>query len=254
VHGGASLAWSQRRKVIDAPRDTALRGGVSLRSIELFGYVMHPFRFVAALLLLPLASAFAAPGIDAAVAAYERGELATARQAFTRLSREGVPAADYNLAVMHLRGELPHANPRDALRLMTRAAEAGFVTAMLGLAQLHETGQAGLRVDLPAANRWYLRAAEAGNVDAQVAIATAFYLGRGAAKDPRQAARWYRIAAQGGDVGAQYLIASMYEAGDGVELDLKEARYWYAVAARNGDEAAPGKVKELDARLGAPAS
>jgi len=122
------------------------------------------------------------------------------------------------------------------------------------LAQLHELGQVGLRVDLPAANRWYLRAAEAGDVDGQVAIATAFYLGRGAVKDAAQAAHWYRIAAQGGDVGAQYLIASMYEAGDGVELDLKEARYWYGVAARNGDEAAPGKVKELDARLGAPAS
>jgi TPR repeat protein len=254
VHGAASLARPQRRKVIDVLRDTALRGGVSLRSIDPFGYVMRPFRFVAALMLVPLASAFAASGIDAAVAAYQRGDLTTARQAFTRLSREGVPAADYNLAVMHLRGELPHANPRDALRLMTRAAEAGFVTAMFGLAQLHELGQGGLRVDLPAANRWYLRAAEAGDVDGQVAIATAFYLGRGAVKDAARAAHWYRIAAQGGDVGAQYLIASMYEAGDGVELDLKEARYWYGVAARNGDEAAPGKVKELDARLGAPAS
>ena len=46
----------------------------------------------------------------------------------------------------------------------------------------------------------------------------------------------------------------MYEAGDGVERDLKEARYWYKVAARNGDVAAPSKVKELDARIGAPAT
>jgi TPR repeat protein len=40
----------------------------------------------------------------------------------------------------------------------------------------------------------------------------------------------------------------MYEQGDGVERDLRLARYWYFVAAQNGDEAAPGKVKELDAR------
>ena len=71
--------------------------------------------------------------IDAAVAAYERGDLARARSAFSRLSRDGVPAADYNLAVMNLRGELPQASPREALRLMTRAAEAGFVTALFGL-------------------------------------------------------------------------------------------------------------------------
>ena len=192
--------------------------------------------------------------IDAAVAAYERGDLARARSAFSRLSRDGVPAADYNLAVMNLRGELPQASPREALRLMTRAAEAGFVTALFGLGQLHELGQAGLRVDVAAAHRWYLRAAEAGSVDAQVAVATAFYLGRGAAKDAALAARWFRIAAQGGDIGAMYLVASMFETGDGVERDLKEARYWYGVAARNGDDAAPSKVRELDAKLGAPST
>ena len=210
-----------------------------------------------AALLTAATLAMAAPPaseIESAVAAYERGELSRARSAFTRLSQAGVAAADYNLAVMHLRGELPGGNARDALQLMARAAKAGFVTAIFGLAQLHELGQAGLRVDLVEAHRWYLRAAQAGSVDAQVATATAFYLGRGAAKDAAQAAHWFRIAAQGGDVGAQYLIASMFEAGDGVERDLKEARYWYGVAARNGDDAAPSKVKELDARLGAPST
>ena len=49
-----------------------------------------------------------------------------------------------------------------------------------------------------------------------------------------------------------YIYAAMVETGDGVARDLKEARYWYGVAARNGDEAAPSKVKALDALLGAP--
>jgi len=196
----------------------------------------------------------AGPRIEDAVAAYERGDMAAARTAFRRLGLEGVAAADYNLAVMHLRDELPNASRREALRLMTRAAEAGFVTGLYGLAQLHELGQAGLTVDLVQANRWYLRAAEAGSVDGQVAIGTAHYLGRGAPKDLARAARWFRIAAQGGDVGAMYLYASMVESGDGVDRDLHEARYWYAAAARNGDDAAPSKVRELDARLAAPAT
>ena len=210
-----------------------------------------------AALLTATALVQAAPAlidIDAAVAAYERGELTRARNAFTRLSRAGMAAADYNLAVMHLRGEVPGATAGEALQLMTRAAEAGFVTAMVGLAQLCEQGQAGTVADLVRANQWYRRAAEAGSVDAQVAIATAHYLGRGAAKDAALAARWFRIAAQGGDVGAMYLYASMVESGDGVGRDLQEARYWYGVAARNGDEAAPSKVRELDAKLGAPAT
>jgi uncharacterized protein len=216
---------------------------------------MHLVLFVALLTAAPLLQAAPAPAdIDAAMAAYEAGDIARARIAFTRLSRAGVPAADYNLAVMNLRGEMPKADPRQALRLMTRAAEAGFVTAIVRMAQLHELGQAGLQVDLIEANRWYLRAAEAGSVDGQLAIAIAFYLGRGAVQDAAQAARWFRLAAQGGDVGAMYLVASMYEAGNGVERDLREARYWYGVAARNGDEAAPSKVKELDAKLGDPAT
>jgi TPR repeat protein len=210
------------------------------------------------LLVLLLVHAALAVGaetaLEAAVSAYQRGDLVQARSAFRRLSAQGVPAADYNLAVMHLRRELPRASEREALRLMTRAAEGGFVTAMMGLAELHEQGRAGLKINLEEAVRWQRRAAEAGSVDAQVALATAYYLGRGAPKDATLAARWFRIAAQAGDVGAMYLFASMLEQGDGVERDLAEARYWYAAAARNGDEAAPSKVKELDAKLGRPAS
>jgi TPR repeat protein len=207
---------------------------------------------LALLLVLTTLSASGETPLDAAVAAYQRGDLTTARAAFGRLSAQGVAAADYNLAVMHLRREMPRSNEREALRLMARAAQAGFVTAMVGLADLHEQGRAGLKVDLAQSVQWHRRAAEAGSVDAQVALATAHYLGRGAPKDAALAARWFRIAAQAGDVGAMYLIASMLEQGDGVTRDLAEARYWYAAAARNGDEAAPGKVKELDAKLGQP--
>ena len=51
--------------------------------------------------------AWAQTPLDTAVAAYQRGDLTQARSAFLRLSAQGVPAADYNLAVMHLRGEMP---------------------------------------------------------------------------------------------------------------------------------------------------
>ncbi|MFN6994301.1 MAG: tetratricopeptide repeat protein [Aquincola tertiaricarbonis] len=187
--------------------------------------------------------------LEDAVRDHDQGRLEQAREAFEGLARAGVPAAGYNLAVMHLKRELPGASNSEALRLMTRAAEQGFVTATYGVARLYETGDAGRR-DLDEAGRWYLRAAQQGSVDGQVEIATAYYLGRGAAKDLPAAAHWYREAAKGGDVGAQYIIASMYESGVGVAHDLRLARYWYAVAARGGDEVAPAKLREIDARLG----
>lgn len=182
-----------------------------------------------------------------AIGRYGRGEVQAAREAFEALSRQGVPAADYNLALMHLNGDLA-GGAAEAARLMQRAAEAGFVTAMHGLGALHEQGRLG-RPDLAQALVWYLRAAAAGSIDAQVAAGTAYYLGRGTPRDYVQAAHWYREAAKGGDVGAQYLIASMYETGLGVGQDLRLARYWYEAAARNGDDAARGKLQEMERAL-----
>jgi uncharacterized protein len=189
--------------------------------------------------------------LDRAVIDYEAGRLPQARQAFEALSRRGVAAADYNLAVMHLRGELPQPSRSRAVQLLTRAAQGGFVTAQLMLARTLETGELGTR-DLKRAHQWYGVAAESGSAEAALAMGTGHYLGRGLPKDPARAVHWFREAAKGGDVGAMYLLASMYEQGDGVERDLRLARYWYGVAAQNGDEAAPGKVKELDAQLAEP--
>lgn len=215
--------------------------------------------FASGLLWLAAATAAAAPALapvlqaelDAAVLAYESGRMAPARAAFESLARRQVPAAQYNLAVMHLRSEVPEPDLALAQALLTRAASGGFVTAALALAQGLENGDLGAR-HLPLAHRWYEVAADGGSVEAQVAMGTAHYLGRGLPKDPARAVHWFREAAKGGDVGAMYLLASMYEQGDGVERDLRLARYWYDIAARNGDEAAPGKVRELDARLAPP--
>lgn len=184
-----------------------------------------------------------------AVAAYEAGRLDEARAAFERLSRAGVPAADYNLGVMHLRREIAGASVAQALQRLQRAAQAGFVTAMVDLARLHEQGVATGRPDLQGAHRWFLRAAAAGSVDAMVETGTAYYLGRGTPQDAAAAVHWYREAAQRGDVGAMYLVASMYEAGLGVDCDLRLARYWYSRAADQGDVAAAAKAHELGARL-----
>jgi len=218
-------------------------------------------RLAAALLLTTASAVLAAPPLapamrgelDLAVLDYESGRLDSARVAFDQLARRGVPAAQFNLAVMHLRGEMPKPDLAEAERLLRRAAEGGFVTAQFMLGQALETGQIGKR-DLAQALRWYELAAANGSVEAQVELATAYYLGRGKPKDASLAVRWYREAAKGGDVGAQYLLASLYEQGDGVERDLRLARYWYDIAAKNGDDAAPGKLVEIDAKMRAQPS
>lgn len=197
----------------------------------------------------PPAAAHTHAELERAVAAYEAGRVDEARAAFERLSRAGVPAADYNLGVMHLRGGIPGASVAQALQWLHRAARGGFVAAMLDLARLHEQGVATGHPDLQAAHRWFLLAAAAGSVEAMVEVGTGYYLGRGAPQDAAAAAHWYREAAQRGDVGAMYLIASMYESGLGVDCDLRLALYWYSRAADEGDVAAAAKAREIGARL-----
>lgn len=210
----------------------------------------RPGHALLALLLGLALSAGAAAGtpLEQALEAYEAGRLEQAARGFAQLSHQGLPLADYNLAMMHIRGELPKPDLAEARRLLERAAAHKLVRALLALGQWHEQGLAG-KPDLRRAVHWWGLAAAQGSVDGQVQLATAYYLGRGLPQDMGQAAHWYREAAKNGDVGAQYLIASMYESGLGVDRDLRLARYWYDIAARNGDEAAPAKLKELDARL-----
>ncbi len=187
--------------------------------------------------------------VESALAAYEAGNLPEAERRFRALADQRVPLAEFNLAMMMLRDELPRNDRRDAVKLLERAASGGFVRAEHALGEVHEQGLAGEPRDLALSNRWFELAARHGHVDAQVALATAYFLGRGAAKDEREAAHWYREAAKGGDVGAQYILASMYEHGDGVGQDLRLALYWYDIAARNGDDAASFKRDAMDAQL-----
>ena len=116
----------------------------------------------------------------------------------------------------------------------------------LGL--LSESG-IGVPRSLTAATAWWQKAAEQGHTEAQVQLATQYFLGRGAPKDWKLAAKWYEAAAEGGDVGAQYIIGSFYEHGDGVPRDLKRALRWYVLAAQQGDVGAAVQAKDVARRL-----
>ncbi len=188
--------------------------------------------------------------LDLAVIEHASGRFDAARLAFETLAKQNVPAAQFNLAVMHLQKQVPHPDVSAARKLLNSAARGGFVTAQVMLARSLENGDLGPR-NLPLAHRWYLAAAQAGDLEAQLAMGTAHFLGRGVKKDSALAASWFREAAKAGDVGAMYLLASMYEQGDGLDQDLRLARYWYDAAAKAGDPAAPGKLKEVDEKMAA---
>ncbi len=194
-------------------------------------------------LLTAAMAAHAAPLSDA-LAAYDDGDLKAAARGFTASAKRGEALGQFNLAMMHLRRELPGASDATAWPLLQQAAAQQYARAENALGEMIEQGRRG-KPDARAACGWFERAAEHGNEDGALALATCYYLGRGRTQDMAQAHRWYLEAAKAGDVGAQYLVASMFETGLGVEADERLARYWYEVAAKNGDVAARGKLKAL---------
>ena len=56
-----------------------------------------------------------------------------------------------------------------------------------------------------------------------------------------EAVKWYRKAAEQGDADAQYSLGSTYAKGLGVPEDSVAAYAWYSVAATSGDYNAPKK-------------
>ena len=196
--------------------------------------------------LLLAASVAHAATLSDALTAYDDGDLKAAARGFVESARRGEALGQFNLAMMNLRRELPGASDAKAWQLLERAAAQKLALAENALGEMIEQGR-HRKPDPKAACGWFERAAEHGNGDGALAIATCYYLGRGRTQDMAQAHRWYLEAAKSGDVGAQYLVASMFETGLGVEADDRLARYWYGVAARNGDDAARAKVKAMDA-------
>jgi PAS domain S-box-containing protein len=163
------------------------------------------FGFVIAVGLKPLAPAISqrilafgteqpAQGVDAAYAAYQKGDHAV------------------------------------ALRLVRPMAEQGDSRAQSLLGLIYFKGH-GVQPDEAEAMKWYRRAADQGDADAQLEIGDMYYKGRGVAQDYSAAARWYRLAADRGNAAAQYNLGISYARGDGVPQDNVLAHMWFNLAA-----------------------
>jgi TPR repeat protein len=98
-------------------------------------------------------------------------------------------------------------------------------------------GDPDLQFDYTEAARWWRKAAEHGNSDAQAHLGHTCYHGQGVPKDLVEAADWFRKAAQRGDVrdaDAQEKLGLAYCSGDGIEQAYAEAAGWFHKAADQG--------------------
>jgi TPR repeat protein len=83
--------------------------------------------------------------------------------------------------------------------------------------------------------KWYRRAADQGNAEAQMDLGKAYYYGHGVTLNHKEAVKWYRLAADQGNADGQMLLAFMYSKGEGVAKDYREAINWYRLSADQGN-------------------
>ena len=140
---------------------------------------------------------------DEAVAAYERGDYATALREIQPLAEQGDAVAQYNLGLMYDEGQ-------------------------------------GVPQDYEAAAQWYRRAAEQGYAAAQSNLGVMYAKGQGVLKDDKAAVQWLRRAAEQGLAEAQFNLGLMYAKGEGVPQDYVHAHLWANIAASGGDKDAVG--------------
>jgi localization factor PodJL len=137
----------------------------------------------------------------------------------------------------------------NGLAILRRVADSGYPSAQLYLAELYETGGAGLTRDPVQARRWTERAAQSGDRKAMHNLALFHVNGEGGAVDVPTAAIWFRRAAEGGVVDSQYNLGYLYEQGRGVTANPAEAYKWYLIASRQGDAEARSSVERLRPNL-----
>ena len=119
---------------------------------------------------------------------------------------------------------------KSALLLGRPVADQGDSRAQSLLGLIYLNGRGVQRND-PEAMKWYRRAADQGDADAQVKIGDMYFEGRAVAQDYPEAARWYRLAADSGNATAQYNLGILYAKGEGVPLDNVLAHMWINLAA-----------------------
>jgi hypothetical protein len=148
----------------------------------------------ASVMLMAIGGAATAGPREDAVAAYYRGDYATALRLWLPLAEQGDPDAQFHLGV------------------------------------IFESGLGVLRSDAEAI-RWYRGAAEQDDAVAQFNLGVMYAKGEGSSPNYAEAALWYRLAADHGLAGAQFNLGMMYGEGQGLSQDYVQAHMWLNLAA-----------------------
>ena len=97
--------------------------------------------------------------------------------------------------------------------------------------------------------KWYRKAADQGDADAQYNLGVMYASGEGVPENDAEAVKWYRKAADQGDADAQHNLGVIYANGEGVPENNILAYVWWSIAKTQGHTKAAGKLDRLKPKM-----
>jgi TPR repeat protein len=169
--------------------------------------------------------------VESGLAAFQKGDYATALQEFRLPAEQGDADAQSFLGYFYANGIGVTKDIKEARKWLRKAAEQGEVKAQYNLALSYDEAQ-----DYKSAVEWYRRAAQQGFVWAQFKLGKKYFHGKGVAVSKKKATKWYRLAAEQGLAAAQGSLGEilLYRSADAVR-DQKEGASWLRKAAEQED-------------------
>ena len=149
---------------------------------------------------------------------------------YQKPAEQGYAPAEYFLCLMHAnREELENE------RCMWRAAENGVPEAQFWIGVAYEQNLWFGITDKQEAFKWFKRAAEHDQVDAEAALGRCYEAGEGVEQNYHLAREWYRKAAEhvpnlGGAGQGRNELGLLYMDGLGLPKDYVQAYMWFSLA------------------------
>lgn len=138
---------------------------------------------------------------------------------------------NYGLALYEARGITQ--NIALAIDVLQAPAQSGKVRSQTTLANSYNSIN-----DQTNATKWFLVAAQQGDLESQRYVGNRIRLGSGIKKDVKLGLEWITKAANSGLIEAQTNLGHLYRNGEGKDIpkNLALALYWYMEAAKQGDK------------------
>ncbi len=174
-----------------------------------------------------------AQGILASLYLSGRG-ITTDVEAALAWAEKALPAEDpyalESLAIIYLEGHGRPADATKAIEFYEIMAKNGNSDAHVEIGRIFENGIAGVEQNLETAAEYYLEAAKAGIVEAEMAIGVFYLQGVGVGKDEAEAYRWLKKAADSKEPSATMYLGRLYLHGvPSLNIEPNNNKAWYYI-------------------------